>query len=81
MAVLNWELEHVSLHPRVVMQDQDSQALMALKPTDLVYLAELQLSQKKFFFNGTVGTSLVVQWLRICTPTARGPRFNSWLGN
>ena len=50
MAVLNWELEHVSLHPRVVMQDQDSQALMALKPTDLVYLAELQLSQKKIFF-------------------------------
>ena len=92
MAVLNWELEHVGLHPRVVMQDQDSQALMALKPTDLVYLYDSCImqtlphrtsafSKNIFFLNGTVGTSLVVQWLRICTSTAGGSRFNFWLGN
>ena len=45
MAVLNWELEHVGLNPRVVMQDQDSQALMALKPTDLVYLYDSCIMQ------------------------------------
>ena len=85
MAVLNWELEHVGLHPRVIMQNQDSQALMALKPTDLVNLYDSCIMQTLphrtstfpknifFFLNGTVGTSLVVQWLRICISTAGGP--------
>ena len=31
--------------------------------------------------NSHPGTSLVVQWLRLCTANARGPRFDSWSGN
>ena len=27
------------------------------------------------------GTSLVVRWLRLCTPSAGDPGFNPWLGN
>ena len=27
------------------------------------------------------GTSLVVQWLRLRTPNAGGPRFDPWSGN
>ena len=28
-----------------------------------------------------LGTSLVVQWLRLCTPNAGGPGFDPWSGN
>ena len=28
-----------------------------------------------------VGTSLVLQWLRLQAPNAGGPRFDPWLGN
>ena len=27
------------------------------------------------------GTSLGIQWLRLCTPTAESYQFNPWLGN
>ena len=28
-----------------------------------------------------LGTSLVAQWLRLCTPSARGHGFDPWSGN
>ena len=28
-----------------------------------------------------IGTSLVVQWLRLCAPSARGTQFDPWSGN
>ena len=28
-----------------------------------------------------IGTSLAVQWLRLCASTAGGTRFDLWLGN
>ena len=31
--------------------------------------------------SGDEGTSLVVQWLRLCDPNAGGPGFNLWSGN
>ena len=30
---------------------------------------------------GSSGTSLVVQWVRLCTPNAGGPGFDPWSGN
>ena len=36
-----------------------------------------------FFFlkNALAGTSLAVQWLRLCTSTAGGHEFDLWSGN
>ena len=35
----------------------------------------------RFALKADSGTSVVVQWLRLCAPNAEGPGFNPWSGN